>query len=183
MKNIWLGQNGRPGAMAVVPEVLYIIPNDFVKRVVITFTWLQFCFANPWGLITGHITVYLRSHGNKAGARPINVNWVRKRVCVCVCAHAFLCVILLASIFIHWNLGSSGLLAMAAVVAAGVVVAAVAVVMMVVLMMTDDRVRCLVIHSLFLRFPPWKKEWPTDQSTDQPTSQPTNQPIDGQTLV
>ena len=57
MKNIWLGRNGRPGAMAVGPEVLYIIPDDFVKRGVITFTWLQSCFANPWGLLTGHMTV------------------------------------------------------------------------------------------------------------------------------
>mgnify|MGYP001791014289 CR=1 FL=1 len=40
---------------------------------------------------------------------------------------------------------------MVAVEAAGVVVAAV--VMMVVLVMSDDRVRGLVIHSLFLRFP------------------------------
>ena len=49
---------------------------------------------------------------------------------------------------------------MAAVEEAGVVMAlaATAVVMVVVLKMSDDRVRGLVIHSLFLRFPPLKKE-------------------------
>ena len=57
------------------------------------------------------------------------------------------CVRLLAIIFIHLNLGSSGLVAIAAVEAAGVVVAlAAAVVMMVVKMMSDDRVLGLVTH-------------------------------------
>ena len=85
MKNIWLGQNGRPGAMAVVLEVLFIIPDDFIKRGVITLVAILFC--KPMGPYDSLVTVAWSQ-----GRRATNKCKLSAQACLCVFARTHICV-------------------------------------------------------------------------------------------